>query len=576
MAGGIFACSARNLALSWSNFMTTTRSGRLGYVLFVGAVMAGSALPAATTQTNELAVSAGGISRFGDTRDLDCTVQMNIVGELATAAASITDIRIHRAVDDTGKDLTTRNRTMLQFPASRFGKNSGRVFNQSGWLAVLNLKSPGATAKTIQEIRGEIDLAVPTWDNGGLLKVTNFMANPGQVIAAANLAKHGIKLTFHTLESYTDFQRANPKQYLDATDLQIERSCFSGIYGSPTNPPRNSVAIQVEDPHQVLLGIRFESNIGTRVEATTSCSLPNFGCYRFAQPPPSDLNLIVSVAAPGVVQTQPFALKNVWLPWDRSPGSPYLDPPDLRATAELQIWEGKNSTNGYLNLTFFGGPIPKSAGIRRIKLLQATDESGNPIQLTPWSATHGLKPVEYSRSPARAQTTLFLGALTNATTLKSLEGEVEVFNPTAENGGTLVLSNLLAFSGKPLPLPAAAAPATKIHFAGPVDFGEQEAALRSTAGIVSQGGVITNPTNSLRFEIENSEAYFVRLEFRDPDGGAIHPVKTLRSGNIVIYNFREAPGADWQLVLYLATPEAMRTFPFRAENVPVGTTTLDR
>jgi hypothetical protein len=537
--------------------------------------MAGSALTAASARTNQLVVSAGGISRFGDTRDLDCTVQMNIVGELATAAASITDIRIHRAVDDTGKDLTTRNRTMPQFPASRFGKNSGRVFNQSGWLAVLNLKSPGATAKTIREIRGEIDLAVPTWDNGGLLKVTNFMAKPGQVINAASLAYHGIQLTFHTLESYADFQRANPKQYVDATDLQIERSCFSGIYGSPTNPPRNSVAIQVEDPHQVLLGIRFESNDGTRVETTTSYSRPNFRCYRFAQPPPSDLNLIVSVAAPGVVQTQPFALENVWLPWDRSPGSPYLDPPDLRATAELQIWEGKKSTNGYLHLTWIGGPIPQADGIRRVKFLHATDASGNPIQLTPWSATHGLKSVEYSRSPARAQTTLFLGAPPNVTGLKSLEGEVEVFTPTAENGGTLVLSNWLTYRGKPLPLPAAAA-ATKVHFAGPVDFGEQETALRSTAGIVSQGGVITNPTNSLRFEIENPEAYFVRLEFRDPDGGAIHPVKTLRSGNIVIYNFREAPGADWQLVLYLATPEAMRTFPFRAENVPVGTTTLDR
>jgi hypothetical protein len=184
--------------------------------------------------------------------------------------------------------------------------------------------------------------------------------------------------------------------------------------------------------------------------------------------------------------------------------------------------------------------------------------------------------VEYPRAPVRVQTTIFLGALPIVTGLKSLEGEVEVFTPRAENGGMLVLSNLLAFSGKALPLPAAAAAVTKIHFAGLIDFGEQEAALRSTAGIISQGGPVTNPTNSLRFEIENPEAYFVRLEIRDPDGGAIHPVKTLRSGDIVVYNFREAPGADWQVAVYLATPEAMRIFPFRAENVPVGVTALDR
>jgi hypothetical protein len=555
--------------------MTTARSARLGYVLLVGAALSRLAVPAAAAQTNELVASAGSIFRYGDVRDPDCTVQMNIVGELATAAERITDIRIHRAMDDTGKDLTQQIRNMPQFPASRFGKNSGRVFNQSGWTAILNLKSPGATAKTIREIRGEIDLAIPTWENGGLLKVTNFMANPGQVIAAANLAKHGIKLTFHTLESYADFQRANPKQYVDATDLQIERRCFSGIYGSPTNPPRNSVAIQVEDPNRVLLGFGFENKDGPRANATTICSLPHFHCYRFGPPPPADLNLIVSVAAPGVVQTRSFTLENVWLPWDRSPGSPYLDPPDLRATAELQIWEGKSSTNGYLHLSLIGGPIPQADGIRRVKFFHATDASGNPIPLAPRSAANDLKLVQHAPAPVRAQSTLFLGAPPNVTGLKSLEGEVEVFTPTAENGGTLVLSNWLTYRGKPLPLPAAAA-ATKVHFAGPVDFGEQETALRSTAGIVSQGGVITNPTNSLRFEIENPEAYFVRLEFRDPDGGAIQPVKTLRSGNIVVYNFREAPGTDWQLVVYLATPEAMRTFPFRAENVPVGTTTLDR
>lgn len=194
------------------------------------------------------------------------------------------------------------------------------------------------------------------------------------------------------------------------------------------------------------------------------------------------------------------------------------------------------------------------------------------MQLTPRSATDQLTPVEYPRAPIRAQTTLFLGALPNVTSLKSLEGEGEVFTPTADNGGMLVLSNLLAFRGKSLPLPATMVSATKIHFAGIVDFGEQETSLRSTAGIVSQGGLVANPTNSLRFEIENPEAYFVQLKFRAPDGGAIHPLKTLRSGNIVVYNFGESPRADWQLALYLATPKAMRTVPFRAENVPVGIT----
>jgi hypothetical protein len=304
-----------------------TELARLPLTLFAGVAMLTLHSMVSVAQTNQLTVSPGNIYRFGDTRDMDCTVQMEITGSLASNASAITDVRIHRATDDTGKDLTHRVVHFPRFGVYPFAAPAAATGKTTGWLAVLHLKSPGESAKTIQQIQGEIDLAFPTAENGGLLKVTNLMANPGQEINAASLAKHGIKLTFHTFESYADFHRANPKKYVDDRELVVERNCFSGIYGSPTNPPRSSIAIQVEDPRKMLIGLGFETQDGQRFRATSSCALPTFRCYRFEKPPPPDLNLVVTVAAPGVIRTELFSMVDTELPWNRAPKLP-AEPPD--------------------------------------------------------------------------------------------------------------------------------------------------------------------------------------------------------------------------------------------------------
>jgi len=283
--------------------------------LIGAALVTRTASMVAHAQTGQLNLTPGQIFRFGDTRDMDCTVQLKFTGSLLTNANMVVDIRVFRAVDDRGKDLNERVAGRPWFGVSPLYNQPGRVPGLIGWRAVLPLKCPGESAKTIKAVSGEIDLAFPTEATGGLLRVANFMAHPGQVVAAPNLARQGVKLTFHSFESYVQFERAHPKKYVEDTVLKIERSCFSGILGSPTNPPRTSLAIAVEDPNRVLLGFAFETSDGKRVRATATCQLSGFRCYRFQQPPSSKLNLIVAVAAPGVVHTEPFRLADIELPW---------------------------------------------------------------------------------------------------------------------------------------------------------------------------------------------------------------------------------------------------------------------
>jgi hypothetical protein len=281
-------------------------------VALVATLTLAAASTVALAQTNQFTVTPRAIIRVGNMRDPDCTVQIAITG---TKAAAITDIRVQRAVDDEGKELKRPLPFDPRFNVCPFNDLDAQGHLQPGWLATLALRGPSEPARTIQQISGEMDLAFPTRENGGLLEVTNFMANPGSALSDADIRKHGIQLTFHTLESYIDYERAHPKQYVDPSEVEIEQRCFSGIYGSPTNPPRCSVALRVEDPKKLLIGLAFKTAAGEKLQPTATWAGTNFRCYRFAKPVPADLILVVTVAAPGVVRTEPFLLSNIKLPW---------------------------------------------------------------------------------------------------------------------------------------------------------------------------------------------------------------------------------------------------------------------
>jgi len=73
----------------------------------------------------------------------------------------------------------------------------------------------------------------------------------------------------------------------------------------------------VEDPNKVLLSVMFETRDGKQLSTIKAVQLDKFRSYGFQQPPPSDLNLVVAVVAPGVVRTEQFILADVELPWAR-------------------------------------------------------------------------------------------------------------------------------------------------------------------------------------------------------------------------------------------------------------------
>lgn len=525
-----------------------------------------------TSAADLLFVTNGFISRAGVSGEILCAVQLRFSGALASNALLISDVRITHAEDDAGDQLA-----MVRRPGRVPGHgmyNPLVVPHGQLWYEVV-LACPGPSAHMIKRLEGEVDLAVPTAENGGRFTIENFMAQPGRPIRDPRLDKYGLNLIYHTLETYHDSQRTN-RSYFGSPST--ERCCFTGIYGNPTNPPRKSVAIQIDDPEKKLIGLAFERTDGNPLEVTETCEGLRLRCYTFDTVPPKDLKLVVFVAAPGVIRTERFVLENIWLPWDRSAGSPYADPSELRASAEGHVYKTPRSTNAYLRLTFTGGPITNAYGVRRVMVLRAVDENGHPIvvegpklncrRTSSFPLVGRVARVVPGSAPKQCSETIPFDGARSVKRLGFVEGMVEVYDPSTTNGGMLIVDNLPTLSGQRLTLPGTVASNTQITFKGLVDLGTEMARLNQAGETYLRTGSIVagQTTNSLWFEVVDPEGYVVELEFMRTDDSPVRKIVTLHFNNGVVYNLAEVP-SDLRLVVYLAAPGAIQVYPFRAENV---------
>ena len=82
------------------------------------------------------------------------------------------------------------------------------------------------------------------------------------------------------------------------------------------------------------------------------------------------------------------------------------------------------------------------------------------------------------------------------------------------------------------------------------------------------GGMGGGP-NSLQFMIDDPNGRFVEIEFQDGSGKKLETRGSTSSGKSHSYDFKNRPGPDTQLVIYVATPAATKLVPFKMENIPL-------
>jgi len=534
-------------------------------VILLTAICLGTWLDAsaqlASTKLDGLQISVASIYRFGDSRNLDCSIGLKFTGEKADRAISISPVKIIQAVDDTGMDLVRTNKH--SFPGDDWLPSRTSLWF---WQTVGGLKAPAPEAKAIRHLEAEVVLFAPTANTPVL---TNFMSRPGTVLHQVTLDQYQVKI------SYDRETNSLPP----SGSLIIDNSSAAKTAGK-------TILLKVDDPQHKLVSLAFQKT-GGGILATISKNQSVFGShteftYGFLEVPPPDLNLVVYVASPEASDKVRFSLDNIRLPW--------VDTPDFEVTAEVSKGLQNHGTNPYacyLTLSFTGGPLTNALGIRKLWLTQATDDAGQEIKvgynnwLTPdnWRFDALPPPMGDGRYVRKFVPLVFQSQ--NPKMIRILKGDAELICSSVTNGGLVVIGNFMNRVGASFDLPPLQKNRVKLAYLGPVNYATSRADFIKTNFVAEHGGWLpeelpANINNSLQFSLDDPDNVVFapwggeEINFLDDKGRELLADSVMTSGKFRVYRFKTLPPPGTQLRVYLAVPESLQRIPFKIENIPLN------
>lgn len=233
-----------------------------------------------------------------------------------------------------------------------------------------------------------------------------------------------------------------------------------------------------------------------------------------------------------------------------------------------------------VELKFTGDAAADAQSVRSVQLAEATDSTGRDLipkrddemasHLMGFGQSSGTLSTEVKlRNPSR-----------NASAIKMLKGQVELFNPTAANGGLLTIKGILQHPAEPVQNPAlakyhiqlmyltkAAYDAKKKEMASQQNGGQQ---LGDAFGQLFKGmfgRMMSDSKNSIQLYINDPDKRIIDLKFVDGQGNPLKSNQSWSTDSFKSTSFESPPPPDAQLNIQLATPESLKTYSFQVENV---------
>jgi len=154
-------------------------------------------IPASIALAADALVSVGEVTDKRTTGQFfaECEVVLKITGDAVADSLGIREVKITKAIDDTGRDLIKESNQISTF----FNANEE---NKNTLDKKIILKNPSRKAQVITSLEGEIELLNPSKENGSLVVGEGFISNPGEPIAATDLDGQNVQIIYLTKESY--------------------------------------------------------------------------------------------------------------------------------------------------------------------------------------------------------------------------------------------------------------------------------------------------------------------------------------------------------------------------------------
>lgn len=289
---------------------------------------ASTCAPLAVDSTNKPAVVAE-VSSISENRGREnrCDVSLKFTGDRLKNATSLLSVRPTHAMDDTGANICPTN--WQKTGGWGVSGGAGGFSPLRGWHwehpprmlhGSVSLLGSSRAARSIKDLRGELELFSPTIQNGGVVVVDDFRAQPGSKLQNPGLEKLGVSLTCHTKESFEAAKKLSDSataqgQFVNFRTQDDESSLFPGILGDPQNSPRNYIVLKASDPEKRITGFAFRGTDGRFLPVGNRKSVNDLHTFSFVIPVlPEKLDLHVYLAVDGAIEKVPFRLENIPLP----------------------------------------------------------------------------------------------------------------------------------------------------------------------------------------------------------------------------------------------------------------------
>lgn len=307
--------------------------------------------------------------------------------------ASISNVIVLRAADDTGSDLLWTNPSSAEIDPPASGYYKSGVFERELRASAI-LKSPSTEAKSLK-LEGKVDLLTPTIPR---VVITNVFAHSGEVLRDPLLDKDKIEI------KVLDRQNGLPQ----------------------------TIHIECKDPNHKVLESSFQHRDGAPIYDVSS-SQTHMGTNRilsftFKEESLQDIDLAVRLDVPQRRETAHFRIDRLPLPW--------IQPTNLVVveTSVLPLDASPVRRGCLLLATLEGGLLTNAAAIRKITITKIVSDPQQQVDATlndlaPYSVTTRsdledggvlTKPIGiYIRSPG-------------AIRIKLLEGDAELLYSTSK------------------------------------------------------------------------------------------------------------------------------------------------
>lgn len=244
------------------------------------------------------------------------SISMNLP-QIKNSEVAASRVLVTSATDSSGADLVDRESSEPPLESNQRADLRDKTAPAS---VTLSLKNPPRSSKSVKEVRGEIELFMPSKDPNSIAEISRFLPASGKALTHKALKANGVEITFLT-KAQLDAERKRrsdkqKKEYEEYSyDAESLKSALDSFNERNLVLEENELLVRIKDPEQRIQDLKYLDDKGET--AHLSKMDDEDGLFRLStwsgKPQPT-WKLMITMRTAKNTARYSFALKDVPLP----------------------------------------------------------------------------------------------------------------------------------------------------------------------------------------------------------------------------------------------------------------------